>query len=229
MRSILFSLGFILNVLLATAQDHAALTISTTGNSNLRAVVNDNKYALQDRSVTIQNLKPGNYNISIYQLQHVGRADETYEQVFNATVQLNAGRHKEIAVLRFGKTVTDESSLVEDEWSGGSYINPSYSDNDHYGNGPVTDADFKKLKATVAESYFDDDKVTNAKIVLKNNLLTADQVAQLCKLLVYDDSKIALAKYAYDYCYDKGNFILIKSVFTFAGTQDEFMEFLKNK
>ena len=191
--------------------------------------MNDKKYALQDRSVTIQNLRPGNYDISIFQLQHVGRADETYEQVFNATVQLNLGRHKEIAVLRFGKTVTDESSLVEDEWSGGSYINPPASGNGYSANGPVSNADFAKLKATVSANYFDDDKLANAKIVLKNNLLTTDQVAQLCKLLIYDDSRIALAKYAYDYCYDKGNFILIKSVFTYSSTQDDFMEFLRNK
>ena len=106
-------------------------------------------------------------------------------------VQLNLGRHKEIAVLRFGKTVTDESSLVEDEWSGGSYINPPASGNGYSANGPVSNADFAKLKATVSANYFDDDKLANAKIVLKITCLPPTRLPSCANWFIYDDSRIA--------------------------------------
>lgn len=210
-----------------SAQDLAWLTIATTGNTNLRITLNDRNYSQPDRAATFQNLQPGPYRLVIYQQQQQLQGGMAFTEVFSGTVQLKPGRHLELAVLRFGKVVSDETVIAVDPWSDGSYVNPPYAG----GPGqapyePVKDADFVQLKAAVDAGYFDDDKLNNAKAVMKNNLFTANQVYQLCKLFSRDDNRMELARYAYDYCLDKGNYIIVKDAFYFNNAKAEFVQYL---
>ena len=221
---ILFATGYT-----ASAQG-ANLTISTTGNHNLKIRFNGKKYSLQDRSATFQNILPGNYPLTIYQWQTRSNGNAEYVEVFNNNITLTAYKHLEITVLRFGKTAWDEGPIVSDSWWDGS-VNPigGNGSNNNSSNQSVDENTFNKMKKTISDATYDNQMLSTAKVVMKNNWFTTAQIIELCKLLSYDNNKLALAKYGYDYCMDKNQYFTIADVFDYPSNKSSFMEFLNGK
>lgn len=91
----------------------------------------------------------------------------------------------------------------------------------------MTQANFETMKKSVESKPFSDTKMSTAKIATKNNCLSVNQVKEISKLFSMDEDKLAYAKYAYDYCVDKGNYFQVSEVFSFSTTTDEFNEFLE--
>jgi Domain of unknown function (DUF4476) len=91
----------------------------------------------------------------------------------------------------------------------------------------MSDASFGKMKSAVAAKPFSDTKMSTAKIATKSNCLSVNQVKEICKLFSMDDDKLAYAKYAYNYCIEKGNYYQVSEVFSFSSTTDDFNKFLE--
>ncbi len=91
----------------------------------------------------------------------------------------------------------------------------------------MTQSSFETMKKSVESKPFSDTKMSTAKIATKNNCLSVNQVKEISKLFSMDEDKLAYAKYAYDYCVDKGNYFQVSEVFSFSTTTDEFNEFLE--
>ena len=91
----------------------------------------------------------------------------------------------------------------------------------------MSTANFETMKKSVESKPFSDTKMSTAKIATKNNCLSVNQVKEVSKLFSMDEDKLAYAKYAYDYCIDKGNYFQVSEVFSFSTTTDEFNEFLE--
>jgi hypothetical protein len=94
---------------------------------------------------------------------------------------------------------------------------------------PMSSSDFTKAKTTIAGKTFEDQKLSTAKTIAKANCLSAEQIKDLCNTFTFEDSKLEFAKYAYDYCSDKGNYYLINEVFKFSSSSDELDEFISSK
>lgn len=222
------------------AQNTSNLTISTTGTSNLKIRLAGKKYSLQDRSLTFQSLSPGNYTLTIFQLQNKSFGPGTeYVTVFDKTITLTAQKHMEVCVLRFGKVAWDEKLIERDNWNE-NYQNPEpdrdrdggwRNGNGGYGNNriAVDAANFEKMKDAITKQAFDDDKLTMAKVVMKNNWYTAAQLKTLTEKFVYDDNKLAFAKYAYDFCVDPGNYYTIADAMVYQSTKQELLQFIASK
>lgn len=88
---------------------------------------------------------------------------------------------------------------------------------------------FSKMKQSVEAKPFSDTKMSTAKVATKNNCLSVSQISEISKLFSMDDDKLAYAKFAYDYCVDKGNFYQISEIFSFSTTTDELNKFLESK
>ncbi len=136
-------------------------------------------------------------------------------------------------------TVTSSSST-----SGTSYPNDGYvkennkKERSYSQTTPVTPqpvgcavamnaSNFGKMKQSVESKPFSETKMSTAKVATKNSCLTVDQIKEICKLFSMDEDKLAYAKYAYDYCVDKGNYYQVSEVFSFSATTDEFNAFLE--
>lgn len=136
-------------------------------------------------------------------------------------------------------TVTSSSST-----SGTSYPNDGYvkennkKERSYSQTTPVTPqpigcavamnaSNFGKMKQSVESKPFSETKMSTAKVATKNSCLSVDQVKEICKLFSMDEDKLAYAKYAYDYCVDKGNYYQVSEVFSFSATTDEFNSFLE--
>lgn len=100
-------------------------------------------------------------------------------------------------------------------------------------NGPcahsMDDAAFAKAKATVESKGFDDTKLTQAKQITKANCLTSDQIKEMMGVFGFEETRLAYAKFAYDYCFDKNNYYTINDAFSFESTIEELNQFLETK
>jgi hypothetical protein len=88
-------------------------------------------------------------------------------------------------------------------------------------------ASFDKMKQSVEAKPFSDTKMSTAKVATKNNCISVSQIKEICKLFSMDDDKLTYAKFAYDYCVDKGNYYLVSDVFSFSSTTDELNKFIE--
>ena len=91
----------------------------------------------------------------------------------------------------------------------------------------MTTTSFDQMKKSIADKPFSDTKMSTAKIATKNNCVSVSQVKQICALFSMDEEKLEYAKYAYDFCVDKGNYYQVSEAFSFSGTTDDFNKFLE--
>jgi Domain of unknown function (DUF4476) len=100
-------------------------------------------------------------------------------------------------------------------------------------NGPCAQSmdasSFAKAKATVESKGFDDTKLTQAKQITKANCMTSEQIKEIMGVFGFEETRLAYAKYAYDYCFDKNNYYIINDAFSFESTIEELNQFLETK
>jgi hypothetical protein len=87
--------------------------------------------------------------------------------------------------------------------------------------------DFDEAKATIKESSFEETKLSTAKEIISSNCLYADQVAQICKLFGFEDSKLDFAKYAYNHTIDRSNYFKVNNVFGFSSSKEELSNYIR--
>lgn len=106
-----------------------------------------------------------------------------------------------------------------------AYVLPGY-------NGPLGCAypmhpgDFQDVKKSIESKSFDDTKLKIAKQVIASNCLLSDQVKEIMLLFTFEDARLDLAKYAYGYTYDIGNYYRLNDAFTFESSIEELDEYI---
>jgi len=94
-------------------------------------------------------------------------------------------------------------------------------------NNPMSNQGFANAKKSISSKSFESSKITVAKQVISNNCLTVSQVKEIVKLFDFESSKLEIAKFAYGYTYDKGNYYLLNDVFDFESSIDELNSYIK--
>jgi len=90
-------------------------------------------------------------------------------------------------------------------------------------------ASFSKAKENISSNSFEDSKMTVAKQVTKANCMTAAQIAEVMGLFSFEESKLQYAKYAYDFCYNQGDYYEVNSAFTFESSIEDLNQYLESK
>jgi hypothetical protein len=93
----------------------------------------------------------------------------------------------------------------------------------------MASASFSKAKDNISSSSFEDSKMTVAKQVTKANCMTAAQIAEVMGLFSFEDSKLQYAKYAYDYCFNQGDYYEVNAAFTFESSIEDLNQYLESK
>jgi hypothetical protein len=88
---------------------------------------------------------------------------------------------------------------------------------------------FSKAKDNISSNSFEDSKMTVAKQVTKANCMTATQIAEVIGLFSFEESKLQYAKYAYDFCYNQGDYYEVNAAFTFESSIEELNKYLESK
>lgn len=108
------------------------------------------------------------------------------------------------------------------------YVMPGY-------NGPVgcpwpmSEPDFQKAKQSIASKSFEDSKLSIAKQVINSNCLFSKQVREIMVLFNFEDTRLDLAKYAYGYTYDTGNYFTVNDAFQFESSVDELNDYISGR
>ncbi len=94
---------------------------------------------------------------------------------------------------------------------------------------PLDNRSFSEIKKSVGQQSFDEEKLTVAKNRMKASCpVRASQIASLMKMLSFSNHQLELAKYAYQYTYDKQNYSKVIETLTFSTDQDKLRDYIKN-
>ncbi len=83
---------------------------------------------------------------------------------------------------------------------------------------PMHEANFRQARQVVAAQSFEDSKLHSAKQIAMFNNLSSRQVADLMQVFAFEESRLALAVFAYPYVFDPGNYFLTHRAFRFSSS-----------
>lgn len=94
----------------------------------------------------------------------------------------------------------------------------------------VTDQEFSQILISIKKESFNNTKLVLARQILRSKqCFTTQQVKEIAKLFSFDDTRLDIAKFAWDYTIDRDNYYQIADVFSFKSHKDELMKFLEGK
>lgn len=85
----------------------------------------------------------------------------------------------------------------------------------------MNSTEFSNAKKSISSSSFDDTKVSTIKNIVGGKCFTSAQLKEMISLLSFEDNKLEVAKYAYAYVVDPGNYYVINDEFTFSSNIDD--------
>jgi Domain of unknown function (DUF4476) len=251
----IFTLFTFLLMAVATfaAWDDARLSIISVGNEPIRVLI-DGRQVQQgnNREIRLNNLNPGNHRIQIYSINNNSRRrgglfgnNNRENLIYNSNIHVRRGMHTDIVINRFGKVFIDEERIdrdYDDGWNNNDRNNGGWgNDNDDrwnnnrndnsygYGNGNVMSYErFQQLKQSVERESFDKNKMDLLRSTLPYNRVNSQQVRELAELISFEQTRLELAKFAYRYTTDRGNYFVVNDVFNFGSSKTELTKYISS-
>lgn len=123
-------------------------------------------------------------------------------------------------------TSSNNTVIIVDPNAG--YGRPQYPYN--YAAGvPMTQRELSQLLSQLASLSFDSYRENMIKVAITGRSLSVAQVRPILSQFDFDHYRLNIAKYLYDFTYDRHNYYTLSSSFQFLGTQRDFMTFLRNR
>ncbi|HRN98652.1 MAG TPA: DUF4476 domain-containing protein, partial [Flavobacterium sp.] len=119
--------------------------------------------------------------------------------------------------LQVTHTQTTTTSSSHQETHGGPSHGPSRGCRNQYAMSP---GNFSSALATVRNQKFDDTRLKTAKQIVSSNCLNANQIAEICRVFAFEDSKLDFAKAAFTSCTEPNNYFKVNDVFEFSTSVD---------
>ena len=86
--------------------------------------------------------------------------------------------------------------------------------------------DFAFALSTIRHQNFESTRLTVAKQILSSHWVTSDQVRQIMKQMNFEDSRLEIARFAYNRVVDKNNFFQVNNGFAFSSSIDQLNNYL---
>ena len=215
--------------------DGSRLTISSVSSSiQFKIEIDGRQFSMKDNSLVIGYLGEGSHQVKIYR---EGKRTSTgfgrREFFFNNSIYLKRGFHTDITISRFGKVIQDEMRIDAE--------NEFYNDGDDYydnsngglGNDGFRDVmgvrEFNDVKDMLRREWFENNRLTSARVMISKNSFTTAQVKDLMLLFTFESNRLELAKAAYCKTVDQRNFWQLTDAFTFSSSKDELNRFLREQ
>lgn len=94
----------------------------------------------------------------------------------------------------------------------------------------VPGEEFDQIITSIRKESFNSTKVTLAKQILRSKqCFTTVQVREMLKLFSFDDSRLEMAKFAWEFTTDRDNYYQVADVFTFSSSKEELMKWLEGR
>ncbi|MFM7310809.1 MAG: DUF4476 domain-containing protein, partial [Flavobacteriales bacterium] len=155
----------------------------------------------------------------------------------NVGVNFQVNEAQENSTVNTNMGVTNTTVQVNNQTSSGTTTTTTTTSNSrpqetvHTGrcSSSMDATSFNSAKGSINSKSFEDSKLTLAKQVAKSNCMTAAQVKDVMGLFAFEETKLEFAKYAYDYCYNQGNYYEVNDAFDFESTIEDLNEYLESK
>lgn len=213
------------------------LSISASGNADIRVMIDGIKHTSNGRDIVINNLKNGNHTVKIFRAgydrnRYNGNSrGNGYQLVYSNNFFVKPLYHVDITINRFGKALVDEQMISggynddDDDWG----IDNNHQYYDRGSKRAMDNSAFQQLKKSIANESYESTKLKVAKQFVSVNYFNASQVKELLETFSYENSKIELAKYAYDFTVDKGNYFIVNEAFSYSSSKESLMDYIKNR
>ncbi|MBE2247582.1 MAG: DUF4476 domain-containing protein [Candidatus Competibacteraceae bacterium] len=94
----------------------------------------------------------------------------------------------------------------------------------------VSSTDFNQIISSIKKESFASTKMSVAKQALQaKKCFTVAQIKEILRQFSFEDNRLDLAKFAWDYCTDRDNYFQINDVFSFSSSTEELNRFLQSK
>jgi hypothetical protein len=93
----------------------------------------------------------------------------------------------------------------------------------------ISNDQFQRGVNSIKNESFSDSQMRIARQFTRSNCLNVDQIITVIGLFSFEQSKLDYAKFAYDFCVDKGNYFMVNDAFTFSSSKDDLNKFLDSK
>ena len=94
---------------------------------------------------------------------------------------------------------------------------------------PASPEQVKAIVKLMKDVSFDDKKLNVAKVCLSLRDVPVEGIRKMVRTLSFSDNKMALLKYAYNYCYDRERYFTLCDELTFSSDRDELIRYLKRR
>jgi hypothetical protein len=106
---------------------------------------------------------------------------------------------------------------------------PGYNGNIGCNFPSMLNGGFDAALQSISSKSFSSTKVDVAKQIISNNCLLVSQVKSIVGLMDFESAKLDLAKFAYPYTYDIGNYFQIGDVFDFESSVTDLQRFVQSQ
>ncbi len=94
----------------------------------------------------------------------------------------------------------------------------------------VMPSEISEMKSLIKDASFKDAMERQAKMMVKaKGCFRVDQIVDLLSVFNFDDSKLMVAKYAFDYCVDTQNYYRVVNTLTFRSQKDSLTKFIEER
>lgn len=138
--------------------------------------------------------------------------------------------------MQVSQTTTTTTTSSSSTHGGGNYNGGGHDGPGHNGPGrrcsaqyAMSPSNFSSALQTIKNQNFEDTKLKTAKQIASANCLNATQVADICKVFNFEESKLDFAKTAFDRCTEPNNYFKVNNVFQFSTSVDELTEYVSSR
>lgn len=256
MKKIIFTLFLVWSFIAVKANhQNSSLTLKLFDNSTFVLTFDNSHFNTPSNNFNINNIIPGSHFVKVTRIVSSPGHCSYPMVLFNGYVNVPSASTMHTMINSYNQLVVTSTvpnyGYQPQPYAGSNCGNNGIDNNyyDHgydpyYGsngyNGPgqcgtntpqysapyMSVSEFNTLKNSVASKSFDSSRLMIAKQGVKSNVLASWQVAELMSLLSFESSKLELAKFAYKYVADKGNYYVVNDQFTFSGSISELDQYI---
>lgn len=89
--------------------------------------------------------------------------------------------------------------------------------------------EFATMKERVKQNTLENGKLETAKMMTRENVLTAAQVAEITRLFTFDNNRLDFAKFAFEFTYDRENYTVVSDALAFQKNREDLLRFTQQQ
>lgn len=223
------------SVFAADIRSSASLTVKTEEKQNIVVVVDDKRYDLGTNSIMISDLDACTHDVTVYQEKQdipYNCSQKSYDVIFNSSVELKPRTNLKINIDDCGIVTMDETKSrtpkVGDTWNNSGTLDNGYSE--HAAFSPaMNSSEFNRVIWAISKESSEFNRMTSAEQIIHTNYFTVDEVKQVMQLFCSDDSKLDIARTAYDKTVDSENYYQLSSLLKSDNSRNELARCMRDR